>query len=410
MHPDSIVSKLFLQYHRFLIFFFPVSMVLGPAITNLIISISCLILIINIKYFIFLLKLINNSVLIFLATLNLYFIFTSIISENIFFSIEKSILYFRFILFSFSLFYYLTLESDKIIHFFYKYIIVIGIFLLIDSSVQYLTGTNLFGYEKINSKRVSSFFGEESILGNFVIKFVPIFILATLLTIKKQDKIVINISMFLLVFITFISGERSAFFLAIFFSFLVFLKLFFISKKQTILVFFIFFICFTIMVFLNPLPFERIFIDTYNEMTLNQNLTIISEQYNSHFLIAWEMFLQKPLFGHGVNMFREVCNEPLYINYNGCSTSPHSFYLQLLSETGIFGTIMIFMLLIYFFLQFFNRKTELHNCLFYATLIIFLWPISTSGNFFSTWINSPIHFILSFLIYLNYKQKKRLLI
>ena len=56
------------------------------------------------------------------------------------------------------------------------------------------------------------------------------------------------------------------------------------------------------------------------------------------------MFLDKPIIGHGPKMFRIKCNLERY-NPTGCSTHPHSIYLQLLAETGIIGFIIIF----YFF-------------------------------------------------------------
>ena len=46
---------------------------------------------------------------------------------------------------------------------------------------------------------------------------------------------------------------------------------------------------------------------------------------------------------------------------NGCTTHPHNFYLQLLSETGIFGflfIILLFIYLVYTFNMFFlNRES-----------------------------------------------------
>jgi hypothetical protein len=45
------------------------------------------------------------------------------------------------------------------------------------------------------------------------------------------------------------------------------------------------------------------------------------------------MFKDKPIIGHGVKSFREVCKEDSYKNFYGCATHPHNFYLQFLIQS-----------------------------------------------------------------------------
>ena len=84
------------------------------------------------------------------------------------------------------------------------------------------------------------------------------------------------------------------------------------------------------------------------------------------------MFLDKPIFGHGVKMFRYKCEEFAFkpkVNYKnefgqskefyGCSTHPHNIYLKILSETGFIGFLLsLVYLYIYFQNFYYDKKSE----------------------------------------------------
>ena len=52
--------------------------------------------------------------------------------------------------------------------------------IIIDALIQYYTGKNILGYE-ISKNRISSFFGNELILGGFIIRVIPIFLVFLLM-------------------------------------------------------------------------------------------------------------------------------------------------------------------------------------------------------------------------------------
>jgi O-antigen ligase len=105
-----------------------------------------------------------------------------------------------------------------------------------------------------------------------------------------------------------------------------------------------------------------------------------------------------------------------YYKQNGCTTHPHNFYIQLLSETGIIGFITIFSIFIYliflvlrnYFFSF-QKKQKNHMTNFQICLIVgfitTLLPVIPNGNFFNNWISMiifyPVGFYLSTLVNKN---------
>ena len=113
-------------------------------------------------------------------------------------------------------------------------------------------------------------------------------------------------------------------------------------------------------------------------------------------------------------MFRHKCDDLEYIvsNYS-CSTHPHNTYLQLLSETGFFVTLIIFLIFCYlilkslkhFYLRIFEKKIIFNDfqIALLSSFLITLWPIAPTGNFFNNWLSIiyfyPVGIFLSTLQY-----------
>ena len=127
-------------------------------------------------------------------------------------------------------------KKDK--NLFIKIFVVLTIIytiLILDGYLQFFTGVNIIGLEKTGI-RVSSFFGDELILGSYIARFFPIYIGLLFLTFKKRqvklyEKIFFVIFIILISILVLISGERTAFALL----FLSFLFMFFfidISKRK----------------------------------------------------------------------------------------------------------------------------------------------------------------------------------
>ena len=83
--------------------------------------------------------------------------------------------------------------------------------------------------------------------------------------------------------------------------------------------------------------------------------------------------------------------------------------MQLLSETGIFGTIPILILFIYTFYFILIRsmlfkqinKAKISNIyiILLSSLFMNLWPFIPTGNFFNNWLSVMYFFPIGFILY-----------
>ena len=164
---------------------------------------------------------------------------------------------------------------------------------------------------------------------------------------------------------------------------------------------------------------NRVITTTINQLGLSsksERIVMFSKVYESHYKISFNMFKEKPLFGHGAKMFRFYCSKKEnFVAPGACTTHPHNFYAQMLAELGLFGFISlfsIFILVIFFFIkniyaQVFNKKQILTVeaiCLL-SCCFITLFPLLPSGNFFNNWLSVIMYYPLGFLIYIIKENK-----
>jgi O-antigen ligase len=327
------------------------------------------------------------------------------------------------------------LDNNKNIKKTFLYILFfIFVFLFIDSFYQFLFKKNIFGYDIYAKDRVSSVFGGELILGGVVLRLslvsFPLFIF--FFQNNKFFDCLFLLKIILLFLLVIISGERSSFFLMTMQSVL---YLLFIKKLRrkfflflSILILFLFF-----FIYFNPVIKERIFDNTFyllsekenidgfidkkdyaKELIINikeKNINLFSRGHQSHFATAYKMFLEEPIFGVGVKMFRHLCSEKrFYTEPMGCNTHPHNTYVQLLAETGILGFSIFIIIFIYSFrylyLQFIKIFFKKHVFIeddyktsLVIAIFINLWPFITTGNFFNNYLSFfyylPIGFFLA---------------
>ena len=435
-----------------IILIFPFSLLTGPFLTDLSLSLfSFFFLIILIYYRKW--KYVNNIYFKIAIIWYFYILLNSLFAENRLLSLESSLFYLRFIMFAFG-FYYILEENKKTILYFTVSLSIAFSFVLIDSLIQYFTSVNLFGMH-YSGQRLSSVFGEEKILGSFISRVMPLlFSLLIYNFFKKKFTLIILILIFILSdMIVFLSGERTAFFYIILQTFLMLLLVekYKITRiiSAILSIFFIIYLSYSN----NNLKY-RMFDHTLNQMNINNNIEQIKTEkfkrdelennkfcnrgvcnYNNQikffsiqhqvlYVSAFNIFKDNILFGVGPKMFREICKKDKYyivpqedVSSSSCKTSPHNTYLQLLAETGLIGAlplIILFFLVSFVFLKkfiilyFFKNKKYLNDSiiLMYITLYISLWPVIPSGNFFNNYMSAIYYLPIGFIFYLNNIAKK----
>ena len=130
------------------------------------------------------------------------------------------------------------------------------------------------------------------------------------------------------------------------------------------------------------------------------------------------MFAEKPFFGIGTNLYRFKCNEIQFKHTNeSCSSHPHNYYLQLLSELGIFGFIFIFIFYLYLIYIFFkqllaialskkNNLISFEALLFPLVIFVYFWPLIPTMSFYNNWNNVLIMLPLGFFMKYYFSVKK----
>jgi len=98
----------------------------------------------------------------------------SFFSINQILSYSSTLFYFRYLLFIFGTIYLITNQKDFIYNFFISLFITFLI-LSLDAIFQNYVGYNIIGL-KTEHGRISSFFGEEYVLGNFLARLFPLFL------------------------------------------------------------------------------------------------------------------------------------------------------------------------------------------------------------------------------------------
>ena len=127
-----------------------------------------------------------------------------------------SIFHIRFVLLSLAIIYFFEkiIKNKSLNTNFLNFFLIIILFIIFDSIIQFLIGTNLFGQE-IQNHRVSGIFGNELVLGSFLLYALPLTLSLLLLfdfdIKKKQIYLVLFFSFYLIAI--YISAGRTPIFL-----------------------------------------------------------------------------------------------------------------------------------------------------------------------------------------------------
>ena len=288
-------------------------------------------------------------------------------------------------------------------------------FVSFDIIFQYIMGFDIFGIKPLGEDRYPGPFGTENIAGSYLQKFCFFSFIYIIYIFKNK-----NVSNPLLIFFIvlhavplLLAGNRMSVILFLFGFFLMFL---FIKKIRIAAISggVIFSAIFVILLKDNVQlkntyeylfesinlfkPVDYVFRDsdvsTSERQLKKKSLILRTSGHGSLFRTSISMWKEQPIFGFGLKSFRIKCWEILpRINNRSCSTHSHNYYLELLSETGIVGTGLMILFFLFMLKRSFNflrkKKDYGEGAILVIPLIIViiieLWPIRSSGSFFTTW-------------------------
>jgi hypothetical protein len=399
---------------------FPFTLITGPFLPDLFLSIIAFyFLVISFKNKLF--DFYKNKLVIYFSLFYFYILIRGLFSEYPFESLigyNGPIFYFRYLFFILAIKYLLD-NNPKLIKIFFFSLIITLLFTIIDGYLQWISGSNILGFE-IQNKRISGFFNDEQILGHFLSHTVPLAIGIFVYIYGTSKKQIFLIMFFLIIseILIFVTNDRAGFLKIFQFSLLIII----LSNnfKFFRLISFIFSMLLIILIVNNSSDSKDRYSNTLSEVTATSipymPWTALHEK---HFIITIDMFKENPLFGKGPQYFRIACDGTTkYTDRQGCTNHPHNYYFQTAAELGIFGlaflTIAFLYVSIILIKQFIHlwfyrtkRSSLLPDYLIVITSLTFilLWPLIPHQSFYNNWLNSYIYLAFGFTFYLFSKKK-----
>jgi len=421
MQYSNIVNNYLNSILSFVIFFFPLTLILGSAVINISVVLICLIILLrffnDIKKY-----LTKNSLLIYLFFLFLYILINQILKFSNLELFLKSLSNFRYLIFSIGIIIILENTSKKKILFYSKLNLLLILLVGLDIIYQFFFNENIFGFTPgmcsanyTDCSRFSGIFNEELIAGSFICQ-IGLLILFLFSEIKSNKKYLFFLIFYLFIFfVIVISGERTA--LLIFIITLFFISLF----KKKLLIFCLAIICLLGSIYIlasKNVSINKRFIEAYSAVNIVPDGTFIEKlkenPWSYHYQAAIELFLKKPVSGYGIKSFRYKCletdidkktleNRHYYKDYRACSTHPHNYFLEFLAEQGLIGGIFyigLIIMIINIIYKKIKHKKETFLCIALGSLILaIIFPFKPSGSFLSTYNASILFYIFGFFIH-----------
>lgn len=131
----------------------------------------------------------------------------------------------------------------------------------------------------------------------------------------------------------------------------------------------------------------------------------------SHMVTAYKIWHENKLFGVGLKEFRYLCKNKKYWDMNStsnvyCTTHPHNFFIEILSEVGIFGIILFYLIIFYIIFKIIICNIKTRDKFIAVIIIILLFqPFQITGRFFSSNVSIFNFYIIS--LYYYYFDKLR---
>ena len=342
----------------------------------------------------------------------------------------KSILFFRYLLLYFILRF---LVENNIINFKWFFIssLICTLFVSLDIFYQFTFSKDIFGLEPLHPSKLSGPFGNELIAGGYIYKFslFSIFVLPFFKFKKTYLSIVLSVIFLIYMTAIILSGNRMP---LVLFLLSIFLILLFENKTRKYIPLSLIAVSSVLFIIYKNNSVVKgsfdSFIDNGSDMInvfIVENITKSSKipenripVYYQEMKTFYGTWMMNKYIGGGIKSFRHNCPKRKILSHNErttCNTHPHNYYLEILTDTGLIGLIiscLIFILTIYYSLikNYFLKPKKSANIILVPFVFIFIseiFPIRTSGSFFTTSTATFIFILIAVIITLS---KKKLII
>lgn len=415
---------------------FPITFILG----NLAINLNTVLIIFTALY-IFIRNNSNFDIVFFDKLILIYFFYILLIailkyavstqSEEADQIIIKSITYLRYLMFYFAIRFLFDKNLINLKIFFYVSSFFV-LFVSLDIIYQFIFDQDIFGFERSgDSRRLGGPFGKELIAGGYLQRF-SFFLFFAFLTFNYFEKIPKKIKIFLFCFFSIIisfglvlAGNRVPFFLFLLIVFLIFV----FEKNKRVYFFSLVFVAITTLIILCNSNTEirnhyggfqfkiTSLLKTFSKDHTMENakkkyssdeiknsdplytipykgkIYFMTSTHVKEFYSGYLTWKSNKLFGGGLKTFRYNCPK-VFVN---CNIHPHNYYLEILTDLGLIGFLLIvtFCILITFKSFFFQ------NPILSPFLYIFIaefFPLRSTGSFFTTFNATFIFLLISIIV------------
>lgn len=287
-------------------------------------------------------------------------------------------------------------------------------FMLLDTALQYFTGTDILGFDAIPSEGSNRLTGPFSsprvgiVLIWMCVPVVAYWLMAEGGGARKGKGLLAGLFFSVGVLtVVFMSGERMALLLTGL-SFAIAFFILPVPKRLMLAIGLAGALLMGLLAYTNPGLVKR---------QMDSTTRVVDEFESSDYGQIWQSAINiakdHPFFGVGLRQFREVCPDARYGSPENvaqrCNLHPHNIYLEWLSESGAIGLLLFVIMIIQICLQMLRTYPTLRaDPVFLGlliTLLIRFWPLSSSTSFFAAWSAVPMWLMVGWAMALCQRPK-----
>jgi O-antigen ligase len=388
-----------------LFFFYPVTILTGIAGGNFVQVFSIIIILLclflkkdniflkkdNINYF-------NNNYSLFAFSFSVYIFLNLLVNKDY----NNSFLYIRFWLYTLIIIF--LIDKKNTLKYFSIFFFFIFNFFIADGFIQLITGYNVILNPAIDKYNLINGFFNDKKLGSALSRLFPIYLyLISQNQVLNQKKKLVFISCLATLVLLIFTRERVAMLLALI-TFMIYYLINFNKRSLYAIFFGLFFFILTII--LNVQVKKNLWEGTINQIFSNNKIVFWSDVHQRYAETSFTIYKNNIIFGSGAKSYKEECK---LIDVSSCSTHPHNFFFQILSELGTVGIFFYLFFYIFLIKKLINSFTSnnKYSILLISALLFNFNPLFPSGSFFNSWLNCLLYFPLAFLIGKNELLKKK---